>query len=96
MCCAKCGSHVLKILRTLSIDGSLADEHLGAVVAVDEGGLQEHGLFISHGAAVPGTPAPAPTPVAAVAAAVVAALVLLSRRVQEVRGDERGLRIDLY
>ena len=80
------------------MDDSLADEHLGAVVAVDEGGLQEHGLFISHGAAVPVTPAPAPAPVAAVAAAVavVAALVLLSRRVQEVCGDERGLRIDLY
>ena len=81
------------------MEGSLADEHLGAVVAVDEGGLQEHGLLlllVGHGAAVP--VAPAPTPVAAVAAAVavVAALVLLSRRVQEVRGDERGLRIDVF
>ena len=82
------------------MDGSLADEHLCAVVAVDEGGLQEHGLLllVGHGAAVPVTPAPAPAPVAAVAAAVavVAALVLLSRRVQEVRGDERGLRIDVF
>ena len=78
------------------MDGSLADEHLGAVVAVDEGGLQEHGLLllVGHGAAVPVTPAPAP--VAAVTAAIVAALVLLSRRVQEVRGDERGLRIDVF
>ena len=89
---------MLKGLRTLFTYGSLADEHLGAVVAVDEGGLQEHGLLllVGHGAAVPVTPAPAPAPVAAVAAAVVAALVLLSRRVQEVRRDERGLRIDVF
>ena len=89
---------MLKGLRTLFTYGSLADEHLGAVVAVDEGGLQEHGLLllVGHGAAVPVTPAP--TPVAAVAAAVsiVAALVLLSRRVQEVRRDERGLWIDMF
>ena len=79
------------------MDGSLADEHLGAVVAVDEGGLQEHGLLllVGHGAAVPVTPAPAPV-AAVAAAAVVAALVLLSRRVQEVRRDERGLRIDVF
>ena len=80
------------------MEGSLADEHLGAVVAVDEGGLQEHGLLlhVGHGAAVPVTPAPAPVAAVAAAVAVVAALVLLSRRVQEVRGDERGLRIDVF
>ena len=89
---------MLKGLRTLSVDGSLADEHLGAVVAVDEGGLKEHGLLlllVGHGAAVPVTPAPAPV-AAVAAAAVVAALVLLSRRVQEVRRDERGLRTDMF
>ena len=74
----------------------LADEHLGAVVAVHEGRLQEGGLVLGHGAAVP-----APSPVAAVAAITAVAamtavtLVLLPRVVQDESSEDCGLGIDL-